>query len=438
MKWSFVGRRHRPGRSGLLVAMVGVFLAGAPATAQDRLVLGPTEVVSSGPAFGATIGPSGALEGDLAAGGRFGLLFDHLIETATGRRIDYPFPSVWYPVAADPARARGFFTRARTPGFGEVDSVVMADLTTGALTPVVPVTSPPGRQTDTTARVAVDAGLLFVSRPGSDPAIGEMVVVDPAIGPSSLRVLPVPPVLQFSTSWTVTPDGTRLLRSDGGGTTAALVAYDVETGAELSRRSLPAGILSWSDALDGAILVRELDLNGSRETEFTLVNRDLQVLATARVPTWGKCGPARLAASARSHRVYTFTGDGSIYSVPFQSRLTGVTPGQPGMDVADVDAAIKVNCVTLRVVSPPAAPRQFRAQVTGAQVALGWQNVGSASRFALDVGFAPGRTDLQVALGPDSRVSFAGVPAGTYYVRLRGGNAFGTGEWSPELQVRVP
>ena len=51
---------------------------------------------------------------------------------------------------------------------------------------------------------------------------------------------------------------------------------------------------------------------------------------------------------------------------------------------------------------------------------------------------APGRTDLSVYLGPDSHTAFAGVPSGTYYLRLRGGNEFGGGRPSQEIRLVVP
>ena len=56
----------------------------------------------------------------------------------------------------------------------------------------------------------------------------------------------------------------------------------------------------------------------------------------------------------------------------------------------------------------------------------------------LDAGLAPGRTDLQVRLGADPRVTFAGVPSGVYYLRVRGGNEFGGGRPSDELRLVVP
>ena len=57
--------------------------------------------------------------------------------------------------------------------------------------------------------------------------------------------------------------------------------------------------------------------------------------------------------------------------------------------------------------------------------------------FVLDVGFAPGRTDLSLFLGPEPFARFSGVPPGTYYLRLRGGNEVGGGRPSDEVAVRV-
>jgi hypothetical protein len=76
--------------------------------------------------------------------------------------------------------------------------------------------------------------------------------------------------------------------------------------------------------------------------------------------------------------------------------------------------------------------------VTADDVAMHWESIGAASHFVLDVGFAPGRTDGSVFLGPDSHASFANVPSGTYYLRLRGGSEFGGGRPSTEVQIVVP
>lgn len=83
-------------------------------------------------------------------------------------------------------------------------------------------------------------------------------------------------------------------------------------------------------------------------------------------------------------------------------------------------------------------PRHLRVTVEGRTASFFWTNVGAASGFMLEIGTAPGRTDLAVGVGVESTVSFTGVPPGTYYVRVRGGNEFGGGRPSAEVRVDVP
>ena len=69
---------------------------------------------------------------------------------------------------------------------------------------------------------------------------------------------------------------------------------------------------------------------------------------------------------------------------------------------------------------------------------LAWTNVGEASNFVLDAGLAPGRTDLTFSIGASSPVVFPNVPSGTYYLRVRGTNAFGVSQPSNEVVLAVP
>ncbi|MGD9906121.1 MAG: hypothetical protein AB7U83_21830 [Vicinamibacterales bacterium] len=93
------------------------------------------------------------------------------------------------------------------------------------------------------------------------------------------------------------------------------------------------------------------------------------------------------------------------------------------------------------VAFPPLAPT-LTAAVTGSAVDLSWtvpSHSPLATTFTLEVGSAPGLTDLATfALGPTPAVSVPGAPAGRYYVRVRGVNATGTGAASAELVVDVP
>jgi hypothetical protein len=65
------------------------------------------------------------------------------------------------------------------------------------------------------------------------------------------------------------------------------------------------------------------------------------------------------------------------------------------------------------------------------------RSFAAVGNFGQDLGFAPGRTDLRVFLGPDARTTFSGVPPGTYYLRLRGGNDIGGGRASAETVLVV-
>lgn len=95
-------------------------------------------------------------------------------------------------------------------------------------------------------------------------------------------------------------------------------------------------------------------------------------------------------------------------------------------------------CAYVAVLSPPGRPRNVTAVAAGSDVTLSWTNVGGASGFVLEVGFAAGRTDLQFHLGPESRLTVSGVPPGAYYLRVRGGNEFGGGRPSDEIRLAVP
>ena len=83
-------------------------------------------------------------------------------------------------------------------------------------------------------------------------------------------------------------------------------------------------------------------------------------------------------------------------------------------------------------------PRSLTAAVSGRDVTFTWTNVGDASAFVLDVGLAPGRSDVTFGIGATSPVTIANAPPGTYYLRVRGTNAFGVSRPSNEVAVTVP
>jgi hypothetical protein len=95
------------------------------------------------------------------------------------------------------------------------------------------------------------------------------------------------------------------------------------------------------------------------------------------------------------------------------------------------------------VASPPRPPKSLGALVNGAQVSLAW-SVGGApaavNRYVLEVGSAPGLSDIFTGLDVGLQTSFgaSGVPPGRYYVRVRAGNYTGLGAPSNEVVVTVP
>ena len=95
-------------------------------------------------------------------------------------------------------------------------------------------------------------------------------------------------------------------------------------------------------------------------------------------------------------------------------------------------------CIAAGVLlSPPRAPSDLIANVSGRHVTLTWTDPGDTSEFELEAGVAPGRRDLAVRVGRSTTFAAPDVPPGTYYVRVRAINEIGTSPPSNELAVVV-
>lgn len=95
------------------------------------------------------------------------------------------------------------------------------------------------------------------------------------------------------------------------------------------------------------------------------------------------------------------------------------------------------------VPSPPGAPQGFAASVAGTTVSFTWSAplVGTPSSYVLEAGSAPGLANLAVLDTGNNVTSYvvSNVPPGTYYVRLRARNAYGSSVVSAEQVVtRAP
>jgi len=90
----------------------------------------------------------------------------------------------------------------------------------------------------------------------------------------------------------------------------------------------------------------------------------------------------------------------------------------------------------------PNPPTNFTATAALSTVSLAWtpaDSGGTAQRYILDVGTAPGVYNLGSVTYPGSTttVAIGGVPVGTYYLRVRAQNAIDTSLPSPERSVTV-
>jgi hypothetical protein len=100
------------------------------------------------------------------------------------------------------------------------------------------------------------------------------------------------------------------------------------------------------------------------------------------------------------------------------------------------------NEVELRVGLPPApgAPANLTHQANGGAITFTWHaSAGTVSGYVLEAGSQSGAADLAVMpLGNVLTFSAAGVPQGTYFVRVRAFNVGGQGPPSNETTVVVP
>lgn len=118
------------------------------------------------------------------------------------------------------------------------------------------------------------------------------------------------------------------------------------------------------------------------------------------------------------------------YFVRVRAATTNGTSGPSSEVVLDVPA----------LAAPPDAPAALSGSVAGGVVTLRWQAAaGNPATYVVEAGTAAGLANLAVfATGHLDTTLVAAPPPGTYVVRVRAANAFGTSPPSNEVTVVVP
>lgn len=111
-----------------------------------------------------------------------------------------------------------------------------------------------------------------------------------------------------------------------------------------------------------------------------------------------------------------------------------------GSDRSRPSAEIMLNVGT--VPAPPPAPTALSFTIDGSTVNLTWTapEEGAPTSYILEAGSEPGLANLvaQDTGSAATTLAYAGVPPGTYYVRVRAVNSLGAGVASNEVVVAVP
>ncbi|MEZ5289477.1 MAG: fibronectin type III domain-containing protein [Vicinamibacterales bacterium] len=407
-------------------------LAGG-ASAQDRL-FAEVELGAIG-RFGQAIGSGAPGQYLWTGGGRFAVSIAARTsyDTRTGQTVVLSATAFGAIVVPDPVRPRLFVTR--TDG---VDGLWSIDVSTGARTlvdagPVATLSecvfAASSDELFCLDAAAITARTMFRVTPAGRQTVFSGWILAPILvsGPPSHQL-----------GWVVTADGAfaYFRRCDAplpgfpdfcG--QAVIVRLDLQTLATLTLASTAtAEALQWDESNE-----RLLMYTG---TGIRVLTKDLVELGEATIA--GQCHD--VAISPHTGRLYLKVE--YTYFGLWWSELTGFDAATyrllaPGV-LRTGPAPSPGPCAGLLVLTAPGPPRDVRAAITGSAVSLAWTNIGGASAFILEAGVAPGRTDVTLYLGADPRVTIPNVPPGTYYLRVRGGNEFGGGRPSQEIQVVVP
>jgi hypothetical protein len=165
-------------------------------------------------------------------------------------------------------------------------------------------------------------------------------------------------------------------------------------------------------------------------------------------PTCANYACGYRSAAVRTLMAYYQAGSPSSRVLNFSSATvrepagSGVPTGSSLQDNARRLSETVGSVATFRApaapMSLPGVPRQLTATVTGNTVTLTWlppSSGGAVAGYELEAGSAPGAANILSTAVTGSPLPVGGVPAGTYYVRLRSVNP--AGRSSPTADVAV-
>ncbi|HYU79407.1 MAG TPA: fibronectin type III domain-containing protein [Vicinamibacterales bacterium] len=291
-----------------------------------------------------------------------------------------------------------------------------------------------------TAVAVSAAGELFYSR------LQDIAVINVESGALLRTILRLP-----AATLAVTSDGRTLFV--GRSLTAdeaplqgfAVLAHDAVTGAELARWTGSGFLMFLNRIVLDELHSRVIVVTTSGRTADSI----LYALETSSLTQVGQRGVGHfggVVADPHADRSYalpyrTFPFGGPCFETWLQLLQTS--------DLADLgrvtvfgspDNNTTSECALLGMGAPPTAPMGLIVSVANHRVTLTWSKpiFGLPTDHQLEVGSAPGLSNLLVArIGPATQ--FAGeAPSGVYYIRLRALNALGAGPASEELRVTVP
>lgn len=412
-------------------AVAWVFFA-SMASAQDVLIAGNRTFGAVG-LFGRDLGPAQQVaEDSILGGGRFAAAwegFGNTVGVIDGRSAQVS-RFAGYLLAVDRARPHIFV--ARVDGVWGIDVVSRQEARVwpgeGDRVQQCAHAESPNRLYCTIARI---------------DGLSDVAAIDVATrAAATLTTLQLVPPSQWSRGgssiWKATSDGQRVYFVPPTGT---LAMFDTTSAAVVVSTVAPVADIGRQDMLRVDAVTGRVIAFGANDAIHVL-SEDLAPLGSTVVPA--TCN--NVATSPHTGRLYL-----ARFNLLTQCRACG--GGTSNVTFEALDATTYASLAepvtpptifpweytcSLTVLSAPGPPRDVAATVNGSDLALRWTNVGSAAGFVLDVGFASGRTDVQIHLGPETTFRAEGVPAGTYYLRIRGGNEVGGGRPSREVRVVVP